>query len=442
MPPEIRQVYRVTTLVGELRNLLETSYRAIWIEGEVSGLASPSSGHLYFSLKENGALLRCAFFRNRRVGSSVPREGMQVLVRGQISVYQSRGDLQLIVHYLEPAGDGMLRLAFEAMKRKLSEEGLFDAKFKQEIPAFPGVIAVITSTSGAALHDILVTLRRRYPPARVIVLPTAVQGEAAPAGICNMLEQVALLPHIDVVIIARGGGSLEDLQAFNDEQVARSIYRCPVPVVSGVGHETDMTIADLVADRRAATPTAAAELATPESAEIRAALQQRTRLIHRQMDRRLNDSRQRVDQVTTRLVHPSKRLEHQQLFLDSLLQRLGSCIRFGLNERKHILMALQAGVLANRPGQHLGILRERNAAYFSRMCRQVAHGLHFREQSLKGRLEALTLLGPSRTLNRGYAILRNHEQHVVASVSATAPGETLSARVADGAFQVKVLSSD
>ena len=261
-------VYSVKTFVEELRFLLESSYRTVWIEGEVSGLARPGSGHLYFSLKEQNAVIRCAFFRSRQIGSPDIKEGMQVLVKGQISLYEARGDLQLIIQHLEPAGEGALRRAFEQLKKKLLDEGLFDPDRRMPIPSMPKTIGLVTSGSGAALRDILVTLRRRYPIANVILSPTLVQGELAPLQICESLAALAKHTDVDVIIVARGGGSLEDLQAFNDEQVARAIYHCPIAVVSGIGHETDTTIADLVADHRAPTPTAAAEFVTPLLVDI------------------------------------------------------------------------------------------------------------------------------------------------------------------------------
>ncbi len=431
-------VYSVGALVSELRTLLETSYRNVWIEGEVSGLASPSSGHLYFSLKEDGALVRCAFFRNRRPGSAAPEEGMQVLVRGQVSVYPRRGDLQLIVHYLEPAGEGALRREFQALKRKLEQEGLFDPGVKKPLPAYPRTIGVITSPSGAALHDILVTLNRRYPPARVIVHPVPVQGEQAPGEIAAMLDRVADGMELDLLILARGGGSLEDLQAFNDETVARAIHRCPLPLVSGIGHETDVTIADLVADRRAATPTAAAEMATPLSSEILQQLSRhRTALIAR-MTRRLGDLGQHVDHATSRLVHPVERLRRHRLELETLHRRTLSQVLLSLSSWRRAVTAGRDSINQFNPANWLRLLRERHHTLNHRVVRAGFQRMVDCGRQLDRQRDSLRLLGPGRTLARGYAILRDREKRVVGSVSSVHPGDSVSALLADGSIPLTV----
>ena len=431
-------VYSVGALVSELRTLLETSYRNIWIEGEVSGLASPASGHLYFSLKEDGALIRCAFFRNRRPGSATPEDGMQVLVRGQVSVYPKRGDLQFIVHFLEPAGEGALRREFQALKRKLGAEGLFDPGNKKPLPAYPRTIGVITSRGGAAIHDILVTLRRRYPPARVIVHPVPVQGENAPGEIAAMLDRVADSTEVDVLILARGGGSLEDLQAFNDETVARAIHRCPLPLVSGIGHETDVTIADLVADNRAATPTAAAEMATPLSSEILQQLSRHRTVLVSGMMRRLGDLGQHVDHATTRLVHPAERLRRHRLELESLHRRSLNHVLLSLSGWRRTAMERREAVNQRNPANWLRLLRERHHMLSHRVVRAGFQSLAECGRRLDRQRSALELLGPSQTLARGYAVLRDRDMQVVGSVSSVHPGDSLSALLADGSIPLTV----
>ena len=433
-----RAVYSVGTLVAELRSLLETSYRSIWVEGEVSGLASPASGHLYFSLKEDGALVRCAFFRNRRPGSAVPEDGMQALVRGQVSVYPNRGDLQLIVHYLEPAGEGALRRAFEVLKRKLEAEGLFDPGARKPLPAFPRTIGVITSLSGAALHDILVTLGRRYPPARVIVHPVTVQGADAPDEIAAMLDRVSDNPEIDVLILARGGGSLEDLQAFNDETVARAIHRCPLPLVSGIGHETDVTIADLVADHRAPTPTAAAEMVTPLSEEILQRISRHREDLLARMGRRLGDLGQRVDHATARLVHPAERLRRHRLELDSLHRRALNHVLLSLSAWRRTVAAGRDSARQHNPAHRLRLLRERHRALQHRIVRAGLQKTADCASRLGRQADGLRLLGPGRTLARGYAVLRDREERVVGSVSSVRPGDPVSALLSDGSIPLIV----
>ncbi|MDE2196596.1 MAG: exodeoxyribonuclease VII large subunit, partial [Gammaproteobacteria bacterium] len=263
-----RQVFSVSRLNHEARALLEGGFPLLWVEGELSNLSRPASGHLYFSLKDAAAQVRCALFRNRAtLLRCKPAEGMQVLVRARVSLYEPRGDFQLIVEHMEDAGHGALQRAFEQLRQKLAGEGLFDPAHKKPLPAMPGIIGVVTSPSGAALRDILSVIRRRQPSARVILYPAPVQGEGAGAKLAAMIRTASARAECDVLIIARGGGSLEDLWAFNEEAVARAIHACALPIISGVGHEIDFTIADFVADARAPTPTAAAELVTPDRNE-------------------------------------------------------------------------------------------------------------------------------------------------------------------------------
>ncbi|HET8701334.1 MAG TPA: exodeoxyribonuclease VII large subunit, partial [Nitrococcus sp.] len=255
-----RDVYTVSRLNQEVRLLLEQALPLLWVEGEISNLSQPRSGHLYFTLKDEAAQVRCAMFRNRGLYLRFqPKESLHVLVRARISLYAPRGDFQLIVEHMESAGDGALRRAFEALKSRLAKEGLFAAEHKRPLPALPRRLGIITSPSGAALHDVLTVLRRRFPAIRVLVYPVTVQGAQAPREIAAMIRLAAHRREVDALLLTRGGGSLEDLWAFNDEAVARAVYDCTLPIVSAVGHEIDTTIADLVADQRAPTPSAAAE---------------------------------------------------------------------------------------------------------------------------------------------------------------------------------------
>ncbi|HEX6549675.1 MAG TPA: exodeoxyribonuclease VII large subunit, partial [Gammaproteobacteria bacterium] len=291
-----RQIYTVSALNRAARGLLETGLPLLWVEGELSNLARPASGHLYFSLKDASAQVRCALFRNRAsLLRFTPRDGQHVLVRARVSLYEPRGDYQLQIEHMEDAGHGALQRAFEELKKKLAAEGLFDAASKKPLPAAPHTIGIVTSPSGAAIRDILSVIRRRYPVARVIVYPVPVQGEGAGAKIAAMLQTASTRAECDVLIVSRGGGSLEDLWAFHEEIVARAIHACPIPVVSGVGHEIDFTIADFVADVRAPTPTGAAELATPDSSEWLQALSNlRTRIVQAQ-NRSLANLRERIE---------------------------------------------------------------------------------------------------------------------------------------------------
>ncbi|MFZ1641930.1 MAG: exodeoxyribonuclease VII large subunit, partial [Candidatus Contendobacter sp.] len=268
MPSTHRDIYTVSRLNQDVRALLEGEFPTLWVEGEVSNLSRPSSGHLYFSLKDAKAQIRCALFQNRAfLFRDCPRNGQQVLVRGRVSLYEPRGDFQIIVEYVEEAGAGALRRAYDELRLRLEREGLFAPERKQPLPRFPRRIGVITSPSGAAIRDVLITLRRRCPGLLVLVYPVPVQGDGAAERIAQTIRLASQRRDCDVLLLARGGGSLEDLQAFNEETVARAIFDCAIPLVTGIGHETDVTIADFAADRRAATPTAAAELASPDRLE-------------------------------------------------------------------------------------------------------------------------------------------------------------------------------
>lgn len=431
-------IFSVRTLVGEMRQLLETSYRNIWVEGEVSNLAKPASGHLYFSLKEKDALVRCAFFRNRRSGQQVPKEGMQVLVRGQISIYPGRGDLQLIVNHLEEAGEGALRRAFEQLKKKLSAEGLFDTSKKKPLPPWPQSIGIISSPGAAALQDMLVTLRRRFPMAHVIVYPALVQGAQAADSLCDMLQTASHRNEVDVLLLARGGGSLEDLQPFNEERVARAIAACPLPLVSGVGHETDFTIADMVADQRGATPTAAAELVAPDSRDLAAAFSSsRDRLI-RNIIRNINIIRQHIDFSTSKLVHPALRLERLGQQRSDHVNRIMRAV-----DNRMLLRNLHVRRQKERLYNHSPVTRLEQYHYRvndqqQKLRQHIGYFLSRHSSALTHRRNTLQITSPTHTLNRGYAILQNDSGEVVTSKKTVSDRQPLLATVADGEFRVKV----
>lgn len=431
-------IYSVSDLVGEMQRLLESSYRNIWVEGEISNLATPASGHLYFSLKEHGAIIRCAFFRNRRRGSEMPKEGMQVVVRGQISIYPGRGDLQLIVSHLEAAGEGALRRAFEALKSRLADEGLFDSDRKKPLPAWPTGIGIVTSADGAALQDMLVTLKRRYPAARVVVYPVLVQGEQAADDISEMLDIVALRREVDVVILARGGGSLEDLQPFNEERVARAIDRCPIPLVSGVGHETDFTIADLVADQRGATPTAAATLVSPDARELLdAATQMHNRLV-RNVERSLNILRQHIDITSSRLIHPTQRLIRMREQRERLEREIVRAARHQLLMKNLGVQRLQGHLCTLSPVNRLRQFRLRIEGQQHRMQSRARTVLENSRRSLTHIRATLQIMNPVHTLRRGYAILQQEDGEVVISTRQVHTNEVLTATLADGQLRVNV----
>ena len=326
-----RDIYSVSRLNLEARLLLEQGFPRIWLEGELSNVSRPSSGHLYFTLKDARAQIRAAMFRSRNQAIRFrPEEGLQVLVRGRVSLYEPRGDYQLIVDHMEEAGDGALRRAFEELKRKLDAEGLFDAARKQPLPALPARIGVITSPSGAAVRDVISVLRRRFPAIPVLIYPVPVQGKEAGGEIANAIRLASRRADCDVLILTRGGGSLEDLWPFNEEVVARAIHDCRIPLVSAVGHEIDFTIADFVADRRAATPSAAAELVTPDQLEWLARLTQLSARLENRLRHTLSDDQRRLAWLEQRLqqVHPGQYLRQQAQRLDELEQRARLLIEF------------------------------------------------------------------------------------------------------------------
>lgn len=432
-----RSVYSVRQLNNELRNLLEMSYRSIWVEGEISGLSTPASGHIYFSLKEEKSILRCAFFRNSQMRSAfLPEEGARVLVQGQISYYEARGDLQFIVSYMEEAGEGALRRAFELLKRKLDAEGLFDTEHKSGLPAIPRSIGIVTSDTGAALYDILSTLKRRYPIAGIIIYPTLVQGDSAPQEIIRAINIARQRNETGLLIIARGGGSLEDLQAFNDEQVARCIFECEIPVISGVGHEIDFTICDLVADHRAPTPTAAAELASPDVGQLKQRFCYLQDQIQRSMEKSIRDHQQALDYNSSHLVDPVQNLnnyrnEHKHLSrqIYTLTQNKMLRIRSLFHRKEDSIRAHSPTVKIQHTINMLKTLHRDTVNHtqskISALSREAAH--------LRN---SIHLMSPEHTLTRGYAIAQNKSNEVITSPGQVESGETLKISVAKGQFNV------
>ena len=306
-----RDIYSVGRLNAEARGLLEGAFPLIWVQGELSNVSRPSSGHLYFTLKDANAQVRCAMFRgNNRFLKFRPADGAQVVVRASLSLYEARGDYQLIVQSMEEAGDGALQRAFEALKQKLAAEGLFEAAHKRALPALPKRIGVITSPTGAAIRDILSVLKRRFPAIPVLIYPVAVQGQAAGAEIAAMIRRADARRECDVLIIARGGGSLEDLWAFNEEIVARAIFDCSIPTVSGVGHEVDFTIADFVADQRAPTPSVAAEMVSPDQHDWLNQLRALDSELYKRLTRQMQRLGERLTWIGKRLQqqHPGQKL--------------------------------------------------------------------------------------------------------------------------------------
>jgi exodeoxyribonuclease VII large subunit len=432
----LRETYTVSRLNREARALLEGSFPPIWVEGEVSNLARPSSGHVYFVLKDAAAQVRCALFRAQlRLAAVPPRDGMHVIVRARVTLYEGRGEYQLIVEHLEEAGEGALRRAFEALKMRLAQEGLFDTARKRPLPRLPKRIGLITSPTGAVVHDIITTLRRRFPAIPILLYPVPVQGKSAAAPIAEALRVAGLRRECDVLILARGGGTLEDLWAFNEEIVARALVACPIPVVSAVGHETDFTIADLAADVRAPTPTAAAELASPDQGEWLERFRHIESRLIRCLRDRLRERAQHLDWLAARMIHPRARLAHLAQRLDTIAHRLLLAQSRRLH-RAHVVM----NDLSTRLERRSPLARVRACSLdcrhlYERLAQALARRLEDGRQRLAHFAHALNALSPLATLDRGYAIVRSETTGaIVRDATAVALGESIEARLARGSL--------
>jgi exodeoxyribonuclease VII large subunit len=437
-----RHILTPSSLNRLVRDLLGDVFPLVWIEGELSNVAKPASGHLYFTLKDSGAQVRCAMFKMKVATLRFrPVDGMQVLVRAKVGLYEPRGEFQLVAESMEPAGEGALQREFEQLKARLDAEGLFTQARKRPLPRYARRIGVITSATGAAVRDVLSVLARRWPLADVEVLPVPVQGREAPAAIVAMLRKASASQRYDVLLLTRGGGSLEDLWAFNDEQVARAIHASAVPVVSAVGHEIDFSIADFVADLRAPTPSAAAELLVPDAVAIGRHLQQLQQRLLTLQQRKLQGHAQRLDHLFTRLQtqRPQARLARDHERLLHLQRRLSAVLREQSQRRHTRLERLHARLLALHPRARLSLLARRLAEQDQRLRRAIAYTLERQQTALRHAGHALHAVSPLATLERGYAILFDDAGHVVRSSANVTDGDTLKARLADGELNLRVL---
>lgn len=433
-----REILSVSQLNNRARLLLEDVFAQVWVEGEISNLARPASGHVYFTLKDSQAQVRCALFRqNAARVRQVLRDGLAVRVRGKVSLFEGRGDFQLILDSVEPAGDGALRLAFEALKEKLAAEGLFATERKRPLPIHPRRVGIVTSPTGAVIRDIISVFRRRAPQVHLTLIPTAVQGREATAQIVRALE-LADAGGFDALILARGGGSLEDLWCFNEEAVARAVAACKTPIVSAVGHETDVSICDFVADVRAPTPSAAAELLAPDSTDLQQRLDSLKRRLLLRMRDQLARERLRLDSLARRLRHPGERLRQHAQRLDELDLRLRRAWQLRLNARHEQLARLEARLAAQHPGRLLALLRQRLEALGERLPRAIQLQLRQQRQRLKNLAQGLHLVSPLATLGRGYSILLDEQGQAIRRASQTRPGQKLEARLGEGRLSLRV----
>jgi exodeoxyribonuclease VII large subunit len=436
-----RTVYQVSELAEVLRGLLEGSLPRIWVQGEISNFSRPASGHWYFTLKDSRAQFRCAMFKGSNFHvRPQPKDGDQVLLRCQVTLYPARGDLQLICEHLEPAGEGALLRAFEQLKARLAAEGLFDVKLKRPLPRVPRAIGLITSATGAAVQDILTTLSRRFPLGQVYLLPVPVQGAEAAPAIVRALSELPERAAVDVIILARGGGSLEDLWAFNEELVARAIRACKVPVISGVGHEIDFTIADFAADQRAPTPTAAAELVSPDSADWMRQVRRLGDALSDAMSQMLVDQGERLQRAESRiqLLHPGRRLHDAAQKLDELSLRLAQTQAHFIERLRTRWRSLQLRLHNTRPASRLSLNLFQVRGLEIRLHSLMTQRLQQMRASLGQTQSVLQSLNPRAVLERGYAVVRSQNGAVVTDASVLGKGETLNILLARGSAEVEV----
>jgi exodeoxyribonuclease VII large subunit len=443
-PRPARRIWPVRELVGRIRELVEQEYVDVWVEGEISNFRPAPSGHLYFTLKDADAQLPIVLFRRHATLLRFrPEDGLHVLVRGRISIYEQRGQLQLVAETMEPVGAGSLQLAFEQLKERLKTEGLFDTSRKRPLPPFPRTVGIVTSRTGAVIRDFLNVVARRHSGLNVLLYPVSVQGESAPSEIERAIADLNVSGRVDLIVVARGGGSLEDLAAFNSERVARAIASSSLPVVSAIGHETDFTIADFVADLRAPTPSAAAELVTSAQHKIAEHVATQSNSLDRGMRWRLLQARQnlailRVDRAESRV---TTFLHRSAQRLDDLMFRLESAIATQLRGRRARVDTLAAGCIRHDPRQSIAQARLRLIDLHTRLDRSFDRAMKraaFRLGSLDARLRALS---PLSVLDRGYALVFAADGVIVRSTSQLASGDIVTTQLADGSFSSRVESA-
>ncbi len=444
-PARERRVWSVTDLTAAIRNTLESDFAEVWLEGEISNCRPWSTGHLYFTLKDSSAQIKAVMFRTAgRYLKFKPEDGLHVIARGRVSVYDAKGEYQIVCEHLEPVGQGALQLAFEQLKKRLAAEGLFDTARKRKLPALPRKIGIVTSLDGAAIRDIVKVIGRRYPNAHLVIRPTRVQGEGAASDIARGLRAIARVPGVDVVIVGRGGGSIEDLWAFNEEVVARAIFQSPVPVISAVGHETDFTIADFVADVRAPTPSAAAEMVVAGKEEFCSRIDRLSGRLAGAVRTRLERGRVTLHRIETRpgLAGLPARLVLRGRHVADLTHALGRAGRGVIGRRERRLQELRIGLEAHDLRRRLGGIRsklQRAHAALTAAAVRVHHRADGRLRTQAARLESLS---PLAVLGRGYAVCWNAERtRVIRDAGTIAPGDAVRVTLRTGELDCTVDNS-
>ncbi|GHA70110.1 exodeoxyribonuclease VII large subunit [Cognatilysobacter bugurensis] len=443
-PSTPQNVFTPSQLNTLARDMLEGAFPSIWVEGELGNVARPSSGHLYFNLKDARAQVRCAMFKPKSTWLRFqPREGLRVLARGRATLYEARGEYQLVLDHMEEAGEGALRRAFDELKARLAAEGVFDDARKRPLPAYARRIGVITSPTGAAIRDVLSVFARRFPLVEVDVLPVPVQGAAAAAQITSMLQSADASGRYDVLLLTRGGGSLEDLWSFNDEHLTRAVAASGTPVVCAVGHETDFSLAEFAADLRAPTPSVAAELVVPSTDDLARQLRALASRLRATQLQRLRQAMQRTDRASLRLnaLRPQARVELLRRRQAEALRRLESAWHRRLDRERARVRHADAVLRAHHPQRRLARLRERLAAIGHRPQSAMARRLSNDAMRLRGLVRSLAAVSPIATLARGYAIVRDADGGVVRSASDTQPGAALDVHLSDGGLHVRVIET-
>lgn len=432
-------IVSVSQLNRQSKELLETYLHQVQVTGEISNLARPSSGHWYFTLKDQRAQVRCAMFKSRtQYLKFIPKEGDQVVVSASVSLYEARGDYQLIVNAMKSAGEGALQLAFEELKQRLFKEGLFDQQHKQAIPKHPQHLGIVTSPTGAAVKDVLSVLKRRFPNLPVSIYPTQVQGQQAAGQIVKAIEQANRDQICDVLIVGRGGGSLEDLWPFNEEVVARAIFNSAIPIISAVGHEVDTSISDYVADLRAPTPSAAAELVSPDRFEWLGRFEQLERSLMRIMQNKLSQHNFHLVQLLKRLRHPKDKLNEHMQRLDLAEMRLKNAMEQRLHKSQQRLQTCQQSLSQFKPDKQLALMQQTNTQLAKRLNKAIKDALQSHQQSLAQQVELLNAVSPLSTLSRGYAINTTESGEVIHSTSQVKTGDTLLATLHQGKLSCTV----
>ncbi|MCM5705335.1 exodeoxyribonuclease VII large subunit [Larsenimonas salina] len=435
--PESPNALSVHELNRSARLLLDRHFDLVWVEGEVSTVSRPASGHVYFTLKDERAQVRCALFRTKAMFVRTPlNQGDQVAVQARVSLFEPRGDYQLIVEAAKPAGEGALLAAFEALKARLLEEGVFANQ--RPLPYPPRHLGIVTSATGAALQDVLAVLRTRWPFMAVSVFPVPVQGGASAPAIVQALERAAREDSVDALLVTRGGGSLEDLWAFNDERLARAIFQSPIPVMSAVGHEVDTTLADFAADARAPTPSAAAEQLVPDAHVIKQQLAALARRLMRAMDHTLIQASQRLDRARLSLKHPGEKLAQHRTTLEQLERRLNYAIMQMLRQKRRDVALLEARLERQPPRKTVEQAAARLESLDRRLSEAMARQKDRHVRTLEGLAHRLHIVSPLATLSRGYAIAENADKEVIRRAKDTAPGEKITIRLAEGRVSAEI----